>query len=112
MGKVKMPRGDPPELGLTAARTLVVTVPKGDEKSISLRKEIPPSVDPPITQGAVLGRLVLEGEGLSREAVDLVASQDVRLKSYAAYYGIGFVVVVGLSGFGLWWRRVRWKKRR
>ncbi len=112
VGKVKMPRGDPPELGLTAARTLVVTVPKGDEKSISLRKEIPPSVDPPITQGAVLGRLVLEGEGLSREAVDLVASQDVRLKSYAAYYGIGFVVVVGLSGFGLWWRRVRWRKRR
>ncbi len=110
-GTVKVPNGDPPELALSAAKTLVVTVPKGMEESIPLRKEIPSSVNPPITQGNILGKLVLEGEGFPMTEIDLLATQDVRVKSYAIYYLIGLAVVVGLFGFVFWRRRGVRKKR-
>lgn len=103
--KVKVPNGDPPELDLSAAETLTVTVRKDLAKSIPLKKELSESVDPPIAQGTVLGRLVLEGEGFSRREIDLLASKDVKVKSYATYYGVGLAVVVGLLGFGVWRRR-------
>ena len=111
VGKVKVPNGDPPEVALSAAKALIVTVRKDMEGSVPLRKEIPSSVNPPIGRGNILGKLVLEGEGFSRKEIDLVASQEVRLKSYTKYYIIGFAVVVGLLGFVFWKRRVPRKKR-
>jgi len=110
-GTVKVPNGDPPELALSAAKTLVVTVPKGMEESIPLRKEIPSSVNPPITQGNILGKLVLEGEGFPMTEIDLLATQDVRVKSYGIYYLIGLAVVLGLFGVVFWRRRGVRKKR-
>jgi D-alanyl-D-alanine carboxypeptidase (penicillin-binding protein 5/6) len=110
VGEVEAPNGDPPALSLVAAKSLIVTVRKGMEESIPLRKEIPSSVNPPISQGGVIGKLVLEGEGFPAEEIDLVAAHDVRVKSYAAYYLIVLAVVGGLFGFFLW-RRQGFKKR-
>jgi len=112
VGKVAVPKGDPPEVNLSAARTLIVTVRKDVEKSIPLKKEIPSAVNPPITRGKVLGKLVLEGRGFSREVVDLVAGQDVLPKSYTTYYVIGSCAVVGLLVFFYWRRRLPRKKRK
>jgi D-alanyl-D-alanine carboxypeptidase (penicillin-binding protein 5/6) len=112
VGKVKVPNGDPPELGLSATKTLILTVRKTLEGSIPLRKEIPSSVTPPITRGKILGKLVLEGEGFSRKEVDLVASQDVLPKSYTMYYVLGSAAMVGLLAFFYWRRRVPRKKRK
>jgi hypothetical protein len=39
VGKVKVPSGDPPEVGLFATKALIVTVPKDAEQSIPLRRE-------------------------------------------------------------------------
>ena len=111
VGKVKVPNGEPPELGLTATKSLIVTARKDMEESIPLRKEIPSSVNPPITQGDILGKLVLEGEEFSRKEIDLIASQDVRFKSYSNYYIIGSVVVGCLLVLVFWKRRVLRKKR-
>ena len=111
VGKVKVPNGDPPEVGLSAAEALVVTIPKTMEDSIPLRKEIPSSVEAPIGQGNILGKLVLEGEGFPIKEIALVATQDVRVKSYAAYYILVLVVVLGLFGFVFWRRRGVRKKR-
>jgi len=110
VGKVKVPNGDLPELGLSATKTLIVTVNKTVEESISLRKEIPPSANPPISKGDILGKLVLEGEGFSREEIDLVASQDVLPKSYTKYYVLGSAAMVSLLVFFYWRRRVPRKK--
>ncbi len=112
VGKVAVPKGDPPEVSLSAARTLIVTVRKDMEKSIPLKKEIPSVVNPPIASGKVLGKLVLEGEGFSREEVDLVASRDVLPKSYTRYYVIGSCAVVGFLVFFYWRRRLPGKKRK
>jgi hypothetical protein len=112
VGKVKVPNGDPPELGLSATKTLIVTVRKTLEESIPLRKEIPSSVPPPISRGKILGKLVLEGEGFSRKEVALVASQDVLPKSYTTYYVLGSAAMVGLLAFFYWRRRVPRKKRK
>ncbi|NIS61584.1 MAG: D-alanyl-D-alanine carboxypeptidase [Proteobacteria bacterium] len=112
VGKVAAPKGNPAEINLSAARTLIVTVRKDMEKSIPLRKEIPSSVNPPITRGKVLGKLVLEGEGFSREEVDLVASQDVLPKSHAKYYILGSAAMVSLLAFFYWRRRLPRKKRK
>ncbi len=111
VGKVIVPDGDPSELGLSAAKTLIVTIRKGREESIPVRKEIPSSAEPPISQGDVLGKLILEGEGFSREEVVLIASQDVRVKSYAAYYLIALTTGVGLLVLAFWRRGVLRKKR-
>ena len=112
VGKVKVSKGDPPELTLIAAKNLIVTIRKDLEGSVPLKKEVPSSVNPPITQGAVLGKLVLEGEKFSRKEVDLVASHDVRPKSYATYYIIGLAALVGLLVVVSWKRRFFRKKRR
>ena len=112
VGKVVVPKGDPPEVNLSAARTLTVTVRKDMEKSIPLKKEIPSAVNPPITRGKVLGKLVLEGEGFSREEVDLVASQDVLPKSHTKYYVLGSAAMVSLLAFFYWRRRLPRKNRR
>ena len=111
VGKVMVPDGDPSELGLSAAKTLIVTVREGLKESIPLRKEIPSSAEPPISQGDVLGRLILEGEGFPREEVVLIASQDVRVKSYAAYYLIAVATGAGLLVLAFWRRGVLRKKR-
>ena len=112
VGKVKVPQGDPQEVGLSATKALLVTVPKGMEQSIPLRKEIPSSTNPPISKGDVLGRLVLEGEGFPRKVVDLVATQDVGFKSYETYYIIGFAAVGCLLVYVFWRRRNPRKKRK
>jgi len=111
VGKVKVPQGNPPEVGLSATKALLVTVPKDMEQPIPLRKEIPSSVNPPVSQGAILGRLVLEGEGFARKEIDLVATQDVRFKSHAMYYIIGFAAVGCLLVF-LFLKRRNPRKRR
>jgi D-alanyl-D-alanine carboxypeptidase (penicillin-binding protein 5/6) len=108
---VKVPGGDPPELGLSAAETLIVTVPKNKADDIPLKKEIPSSVEPPVTRGKVLGRLLLEDEGFPRREVQLVASTDVRVKSYAPHYAAGVVTVAGLLTLGFWRRRKLRRKR-
>ena len=112
VGKVKVQNGDPPEVDLSATKTLIVTVPRHVEESIPLRKEILSSVNPPITQGAILGKLVLEGEGFPRKEIDLVATQDVRFKSYTTYYIIGSAVVGCLLVFVFWRRRFARKRRK
>jgi D-alanyl-D-alanine carboxypeptidase (penicillin-binding protein 5/6) len=112
VGKVKVSKGNPPEVELSAAKTLIVTVRKDKEGSTPLRKEIPASVDPPISQGQVLGKLVLDSEGVAREEIDLVAAQDIRPKSYAKYYVIGSGAGVGLLVFLYWRRRTPGKKRK
>jgi len=112
VGKVKVLQGDPQEVGLSATKALLVTVPKDREQSIPLRKEFPSSANPPISKGDVLGRLVLEGEGFPRKEVDLVATQDVGFKSYATYYIIGFAAAGCLLVFVFWKRRTPRKKRK
>ncbi len=112
VGKVKVPQGDPQEMGLSAAKALLVTVPKDMEQSIPLRKEIPSSANPPISKGDVLGWLVLEGEGFPRIKVDLIATQDVGFKSYETYYIIGFAAVGCLLVYGFWRRRNPQRKRK
>lgn len=111
VGKVRVQRGNPPQLDLSAAETLVVTIRKGMEESIRVRKEIPSSVNPPVTKGAVLGKLVLEAEGLPTKQVDLIASRDAQARSYAMYYLIALAAVAGLIGY-LFWRRRRLRQRR
>ena len=108
---VKVPGGDPPEVGLSAAETLIVTVPRDKADDIPLKKEIPSSVEPPVTQGNVLGKLLLEDEGFPKREVQLLASTSVRVKSYALYYAAGGVVLVGLMTVGFWRRRTLRRKR-
>ena len=112
VGKVKVPNGDPPELSLFATKTLIVTVRKNTKESIPLSKEIPSSADPPIKQGDILGKLVLDGQEFSRIEVDLVASQDVLPKSYTKYYIIGSAAMLCLLVFFYWRRRLPRKKRK
>ncbi len=111
VGKVKVQNGDPPAVDLLAVESLVVTIRKGMEGSIPLRKEIPPSVNAPISRGNILGKLVLEGEGFPTRKIDLMASQDAQVRSYAAYYLIGMAVVAGLIGF-VFWKYQPLRKRR
>jgi len=111
VGKVRVQRGNPSQLDLSAAETLAVTIRKGMEESIRVRKEIPSSVNPPVTKGAVLGKLVLEAEGLPTRQVDLIASRDAQARSYAMYYLIALAAVAGLIGY-LFWRRRRLRQRR
>lgn len=111
VGKVNVQRGDPPELDLSAAETLVVTIGKGIEESIRLRKEIPSSVTPPVTKGAVLGKLFLEAEGLPTKQIDLIASRDAQARSYALYSLITLTAVLGLIGY-LFWKRRRLREGR
>ena len=108
---VKVPQGDPPELGLSAAKSLVVTVRKDREESLPIRKEMTPTVDPPIAQGSVLGKLILEGEGFTRKEIDLVASQAVQVRSYFSYYMVAAALVAAFLFF-LFWRRRGFRKRR
>jgi D-alanyl-D-alanine carboxypeptidase (penicillin-binding protein 5/6) len=112
VGKVKVPNGDPPELSLSATKTLTVTARKNMKESIPLSKEIPSSAEPPIKKGDILGKLVLEGQGFSRIEVDLVASQDVLPKSYTKYYIIGSAAMLCLLVFFYWRRRLPRKKRK
>jgi D-alanyl-D-alanine carboxypeptidase (penicillin-binding protein 5/6) len=105
VGKVSVQRGSPPELGLSAAETLAVTIGKGIEESIQIRKEIPSSVKPPITKGAVLGKLIVEAEGLPTKQIDLIASGDAQARSYATYYLVALAAVAGLIGYRFWKRR-------
>jgi D-alanyl-D-alanine carboxypeptidase (penicillin-binding protein 5/6) len=98
---VEVPNGDPPDLDLTAATTVMVRVRKGRTDSVPLRKEIPATVEAPISRGSTVGKLVLEGEGFPRQEIDLVASQDIAVKSYTRYYWIGLAVVVVLLGIVL-----------
>jgi D-alanyl-D-alanine carboxypeptidase (penicillin-binding protein 5/6) len=111
VGTVKVPGGDPSELGLSAAQTLIITIPKNKTDEIPVRKEIPSSVDPPVPEGKVLGRLLLDEEGFPRREVELVATRSVSVKSYAVYYATGLVAVVGLVALASWRRRTRRKKR-
>ena len=111
VAKIKVPNGDPPEVSLSAAASLIVTIRKGMEESVPLREEIPSSVNPPISRGNVLGKLILEGEGFPRKEINLIANQEVRVRSYAVYYLIGLAVVAGLLIFVLWKRRVLRKRR-
>ncbi len=112
IAKVKVLKGDPPEVGLSAIKALIVTVPKDMEQSIPLGKEIPSSANPPISKGDVLGKLVLERKGFPRKEIDLVAIQDVRFKSYKTYYIIGFAALGCLIVFAYWRRRIPRKKRK
>ena len=111
VGKVKVSNGDPPELSLIAAKSLTVTIRKDLEGSVPLKKEIPSSVNPPISQGTILGKLVLEGEKFSRKEVDLVASIDVRPTSYTKHYITGLAALVGLVVVVSLKRRF-WRKKR
>ena len=86
-------------------------LPKNREKSVLLRQEIPSSVDPPISQGSVIGKLILEGEGFPRRETNLLASQDVEVKSYALYYMSGLGAFAGLVVLSFWRRRGLRKKR-
>jgi D-alanyl-D-alanine carboxypeptidase (penicillin-binding protein 5/6) len=106
---VQVPGGDPPEVNLVATQSMVVTIRKGQEESIPLKREIPASVDPPISQGAVLGKFVLDGEGFPGKVVELIATQDVQVKSYLVFYLIGGAVVACL--FGLAYVRRRTHRR-
>jgi D-alanyl-D-alanine carboxypeptidase (penicillin-binding protein 5/6) len=112
VGTVKVPQGNPPEVGLSATKALLVTLPKDMEQPIPLRKEIPSSVNPPVNQGAVLGRLVLEGEGFPRKEIDLVAAQDVRYKSHTVYYIVGIAAMGCFLVFVFLRRRNPPKKRK
>ena len=105
VGKVSVQRGSPPELGLSAAETLAVTIGKGIEESIQIRKEIPSSVKPPISKGTVLGKLIVEAEGLPTKQIDLIASGDAQARSYATYYLVALAAVAGLIGYRFWKRR-------
>lgn len=112
IAKVKVPRGNPPEVGLSATQALVVTAPKDMGESIPLRKEIPSSANPPISKGDVLGKLVLEGEGFPRKEIDLLATHDVRLKTYTAYYILGCAALGCVLIFAYWRRRFPRKRRK
>lgn len=112
VAKVQVPGGDPPEVGLSATQGLVVTAAKDMEQSIPLRKEIPSSANPPISKGDVLGKLVLEGEGFPRKEIDLLATHDVRFKTYTAYYILGFAALGCLLAFVYWRRRFPRKRRK
>jgi len=112
VAKVKVPSGDPPEVGLSATKALVVTAPKDMEQSLPLRKEIPSSANPPISKGDVLGKLVLEGEGFPRKEIDLLATHDVGFKAYTAYYVLGFAALGCLLILVYWRRRIPRKRRK
>jgi len=111
VGKVKVQNGDPPTVDLLAVKPLVVTIRKGTEESIPLRKEIPPSVNAPISRGNILGNLVLEGEGFPTRKIDLIASQNVQVRTYAVYYLTGLAVAVGFFVL-LFWRHQTLRRRR
>ncbi|MBW2055981.1 MAG: D-alanyl-D-alanine carboxypeptidase [Deltaproteobacteria bacterium] len=111
VARVDVPNGTPPQLALVAARSVVVTVPKAMEGSLPVREEIPSSVKAPIKQGEVVGKLVFEGEGFPSKEVDLLASQDVQVRSYVLYYALASAAVAGLLGLAFWRRRFSRRKR-
>jgi D-alanyl-D-alanine carboxypeptidase (penicillin-binding protein 5/6) len=111
VGTVDVPNGEPGNLRLAAAANVVVTVRKDRTDPVPLRKEIPTTVKAPISEGSTVGKLVLEGEGFPRREIDLVANQEIAVKSYGRYYGIGFAVAVSLLGVVLVGQVVSGKKR-
>jgi D-alanyl-D-alanine carboxypeptidase (penicillin-binding protein 5/6) len=111
VGKVAVPNGEPPELELSAAKTLMVTVRTGRAGALPIRNEAPASVKAPITQGSIVGKMVLEGEGFPRQEIDLVATRDVAVKSYTKYLVIGLAGVLGLMGLVLVRHSISGKRR-
>ncbi len=64
----------------------------------------------PTVKGQVLGKLIVEMEGIPRKDVNLVASFDVPAKSYFKFFQLGLLVAIGLLALAIW--RIRNLKRR
>jgi len=75
-----------------------------------MERQIPQFVTAPIVKGQVLGKLIVEMEGVPRKEVNLVASLDVSTKSYTRFYQLGLLVVIGLLALAIW--RIRNLKKR
>jgi len=110
VGKVKVQKGKLPDVGLSAEDTVRITVRKDKAENIPIKSQIPRFVTAPIVKGQVLGKLIVEMEGVARKEVNLVASFDVPAKSYTRFYQLGLLVVIGLLALAIW--RIRNLKRR
>jgi len=110
VGKVKVQKGKSPDVGLSAEDTVMITVRKDEAENIPMERQIPRFVTAPIVKGQVLGRLIVEMEGVPRKDVNLVASLDVPAKSYTRFYQLGLLVVIGLLALAIW--RIRNLKKR
>jgi len=110
VGKIKVQKGKSPDVGLAAEDTVMITVRKDEAENIPMERQIPQFVTAPIVKGQVLGRLIVEMEGVPRKDVNLVASFDVPAKSYTRFYQLGLLVVTGLLALAIW--RIRNLKRR
>lgn len=112
VGKVNVKKGKLRDLDLCAEETAMVTVQKGKAKNIPMEKEIPRFVTAPIMKGQVLGRLIVKGEGFSREEINLIANAEVPAKSMTRFYQWGLLVLMGLLGLAVWRIRTLKKRRR
>jgi len=108
VGKVNVKRGTLPELNLSAEETVIVIARKKNAE-IRIEQEIPQFITAPIMKGQVLGKLIVTGEELPKKEVNLVATADVTAKSYAKFYQLGLLVVMGLLALAVW--RIRNLKR-
>nr|NIM98046.1 hypothetical protein [candidate division Zixibacteria bacterium] len=110
VGEVRVQKGRSPNVGLAPEDTVMITVRKDEAENISMESQIPQFVSAPIVKGQVLGKLMVEMEGVPRKEVNLVASFDVPAKSYTRFYQLGLLVVLGLLALAIW--RIRNLKRR
>jgi D-alanyl-D-alanine carboxypeptidase (penicillin-binding protein 5/6) len=110
VGKLEVKKGKLPDVGLSAEDTVMITVRKDRAENIPMKRRIPQFVTAPIVKGRVLGKLIVEMEGVPRKEVNLVASFDVPAKSYTRFYQLGLLVVIGLLALAIW--RIRNLKRR
>ncbi|MGI6128817.1 MAG: D-alanyl-D-alanine carboxypeptidase family protein [bacterium] len=71
-------RGTKQEVSLTCARNLAVTIPKGEESTVSWELEFSSDrLEAPVVAGTVLGKIVAKRDGQPVGTSELVAAEDV-----------------------------------
>jgi len=77
LGNVRVWGGEPKQLDLTVAENIVATIPRGAQKQVKAEIEVDTDLEAPITQGQVLGSLLitLDEETLAKD--ELVAVRDI-----------------------------------
>jgi D-alanyl-D-alanine carboxypeptidase (penicillin-binding protein 5/6) len=103
-GPLKVKRGKPGQVSLTASETGRVTVPKGKENLVSVVPQLPSVVTAPIEKGQVLAKVLVQKEGKTIKEVNLYASSDVQkswIPSWPVLVG-GILGLVFLGFIGFW----------
>lgn len=78
MKDLAVEKGTAPRVRVVTARDAAVVVPRGQDRGISFKVELPPKLTAPVTKGQVVGAYIATQKGRVLASVPLVAAEEVR----------------------------------